>query len=163
MINGSEKIVTWVVAIVIVISLWMIAYSAWGQSHPEAEINRLVKEHKRSHYIDFDLAVCLIAIEDDGRWTLHCEYRGEGEILKKFECRDCPKPLPCRACKKVKKKLIECRQKLKNCMKPERDTQIRKPQKKDRGYVPTKPDYHSDDPNPFDAGDRSPGRNGNTN
>ncbi len=147
--------IKWLLLVALILVLALLSWGAMGQDtprHPEAQINRMVKEHQRDHYIDFDRAVCFIRIDDDGSWILHCEYRGEGAILKKFECM-C---IPCRDCpKKWKVKYRQCKKKLKRCLRPERKTKIRAPQKKT-------PAYEVDDDNDgHSASRRSPGKNGN--
>lgn len=149
-----ERAITWMLVTIVCLIALFLGWQAFGQEdpkHPEAQVNRMIKAHQRDHYIDFDRAVCFIRIDDDGSWILHCEYRGEGPILKKFECM-CP---PCRDCpKKWKLKYKKCKRALKKCLRPEKNAKIRSPQKK------TKPIDDDNNDDGHSAGRRSPGRNG---
>ncbi len=108
----------------------------------DAAISKVMKNQKRTHYIDFDRAACFVSAIGE-RWTLRCEYRGRGPILKAFECPERP-TMTCPSCKKWKKKLHRCKRDLKKMKR-----------KKQPKIIIRKDPFAYD--NGFSSGDRSPG------
>ncbi len=76
--------------IVLLLTIWSTQPSNGAERLSRSDLNAMLKEHQKTHYIDYQAMFCHVTyfIKPE-KWMLKCTFTGEGALVKKFECPHC--------------------------------------------------------------------------